>query len=210
MTTYHPQVGKDHYRGHAYQFQDRWNSYWHQLALVHKSTAKSVLEVGIGDGVVTRELRDRCIAVTTLDIADDLKPDLVGSVTEMPVADKSFDVVLAAEILEHIRFEDVPQALREIVRVARKGAVISIPHPGYVFSVIFKLPLLPRIEFLRKISFFWSTHRFNGEHYWELGKRGYKERLFLQMTRVAGLHLVESRSYADDPAHRFFLFDLQK
>ena len=210
MITYQPQVGKDHYRGRAYQFQDRWNSYWHQLTFVHTSVPKSVLEVGVGEGVVARELRDRGIAVTTLDIAEDLKPDMIGSITGMPVPDKSFDVVLAAEILEHIRFEDVPQALREIVRVARKGAVISIPHPGYVFSLIFKLPLLPRIEFLRKIPFFWSTHRFNGEHYWELGKRGFSERAFLQMTQAAGLHFVEARSYADDPAHRFFLFEIQK
>lgn len=208
MNIYQPQVGKEHYRRRAYQSQDRWNSYWHQLALVRAGDPRSVLEIGAGEGVVTRELRERGITVTTLDIAADLHPDVVGSVTAMPVPDKSFDIVLAAEILEHIRFGDVSQAFREIARVARKGAVISIPHPGYVFSIVFKVPLLPRIEFLWKLPFFWSAHRFNGEHYWELGKRGFSKAAFLYMARAAGLRLVGSYSYADDPAHRFFLFDV--
>ncbi|MCR4325592.1 MAG: class I SAM-dependent methyltransferase, partial [Patescibacteria group bacterium] len=145
-------------------------------------------------------------AVTTVDIAEDLKPDVVASVTEMPLPDGSFDAVLAAEILEHIRFEDVPKALSEIARVARTHAVISLPHPGYVFSVAFKVPMLPRIALFLQVPFFWKTHRFNGEHYWELGKRGFPIRRFVGEAHKAGLDLIETGKYEDDPAHRFFLF----
>lgn len=206
---YEPQIGKQHYEKGAYRAQDRWNSYWHQMDIVARTGVRTLLEVGVGEGVVARELGARGVAVTTLDIAEDLAPDVVGSVTDMPLADRSYDAVLAAEILEHIRFEDVPQALREIARVARTHVIISIPHPGYVFSLAFKLPLLPRIEWVTKIPFFWKTHQFDGQHYWELAKKGYPVSRFLSAAHEAGLSLVSTHTYQDDPAHHFFLFKVQ-
>lgn len=205
--SYSPQVGKEHYRGGSYSFQDRWNSYWHQLDLVRALHPSTVLEVGVGEGVVARELRARRIEVTTLDIAQDLQPDVLGSVTMIPLPDDTYDVVLAAEVLEHIQFEDVPQALREIARVSRSCVVIGLPHPGYVFSIIFKVPLLPRIEFFIQIPFFWKHHQFNGEHYWELGKRGFPVRRFVRVAHNVGLKLVSCQKFADDPGHRFFVFE---
>ncbi len=203
---YGQQVGKEHYARGSYRLQDRWNSYWHQMDLVQDTSPHTVLEIGMGGGTVTRELRASGISVTTVDIAEDLHPDVVGSVTALPFANDSFDTVLAAEILEHIRFEDVPTALREISRVARASAIISVPHPGYVFSLSFKLPLLHKVSLFGKVPFFWESHRFDGEHYWELGKRGYSVSSFIAMATVAGLVLVASFVYPDDPAHRFFLF----
>ncbi|MCR4325937.1 MAG: UPF0146 family protein, partial [Patescibacteria group bacterium] len=72
--SYSAQVDKSHYAGGAYRSQERWNSYWHQLALVEKTGAKKLLEVGVGEGIVARELAARGVAVTTVDIAEDLKP----------------------------------------------------------------------------------------------------------------------------------------
>jgi ubiquinone/menaquinone biosynthesis C-methylase UbiE len=188
---YAPQVRREHYARGSYRSQDRWNSYWHQLDLMRACTPGTVLEVGVGEGVVARELTAAGISVRTLDIAEDLHPDVVGSVTEMPVPDHSADMVLAAEIIEHIRFEDVPRALAEIARVARRGAIISIPHPGYVFELSFKFPLLSRMTLFTKLPFFWKMHAFDGQHYWELGKRGYTMRRFLSRC-VLHLHSVRT------------------
>ena len=204
--SYTPQVDKSHYEGSAYRSLERFVSYFHQMALVRSVHPKNVLEVGVGEGVVARELRANGFDVTTVDIAEDLHPDVLGSVMALPFPDNAYDCVLAAEILEHIRFEDVPKALSEITRVTRKSAVISIPHPGWVFSFVFKLPLLPQMELFFQIPFFWKTHTFNGEHYWELGKKGYSVRRFMQTAEDAGLQLVSYKKHADDPAHRFFLF----
>ncbi|MEI6863750.1 MAG: methyltransferase domain-containing protein [Candidatus Adlerbacteria bacterium] len=204
--SYQPQVQKSHYEGSAYRSSERWNSYWHQLELVRSAKPASVLEVGVGEGVVARHLQSGGITVTTVDIAEDLHPDVVGSVTALPFADASFDLVLAAEILEHIEFSDVSKALSEIARVAGTHAMISVPRPGWIFSIIYKLPLFPRIELLFQIPFFWKTHIFNGEHYWELGKKGYPVSRFIHAAEEAGLELVSYKKYADDPGHRFFLF----
>jgi ubiquinone/menaquinone biosynthesis C-methylase UbiE len=204
---YQPQVDVCHYHEGSYRVQDRWNSYWHQLQLVESTAPLSVLEVGVGEGVVARELRARGSTVTTVDIAENLKPDVVGSVTALPVGDNTFDVVLCAEVLEHIRFEDVAQALGEISRVSRKYAVISIPHPGYVFLLQLKFPLVKKLTLFSKLPFFWRKHRFNGEHYWELGERGFPVSRFLKEAHTAGLVLTRTCVYEDDPAHRFFLFE---
>jgi ubiquinone/menaquinone biosynthesis C-methylase UbiE len=201
-----PQVGKSHYSGAAYRSAERWMSYWHQLALVERTGAKKVLEVGVGSGVLYRELQARGIDITTLDIAPDLLPDVLGSVTAIPSADASFDAALAFEVLEHIPFTEFEHAIRELARIARTHVVVSLPHPGWVFSVCYKLPLFPKIELFFQIPFFWKEHQFNGEHYWELGKKGYPVARIIAAARAAGLELVSFEKYADDPAHRFFLF----
>jgi ubiquinone/menaquinone biosynthesis C-methylase UbiE len=208
MMDYKAQVSEDHYKVGSYATQDRWDSYWHHISMVRSKNPQKVLEVGIGGGVVTRELRSSGIEVTTLDIAEDLNPDLIGSVTKIPLTDKIADLTLAAEVLEHIKFEDVPKALNELVRVTKKHVLISIPHPGYVFSINFKVPLLPRIVLFTKIPFFWQFHNFDGQHYWELGKRGYSYHKFIELTKDAGLRLEQNKCYADDPAHRHFLFSV--
>jgi len=206
MHKYLPQVPASHYAKGSYRDKERWVSYWHQLHMVREAAPASLLEIGPGERVVTDILRKEGVAITTADIAPEMNPDVVCSVTALPFPDKSFDVVLAAEVLEHIRYEDVPQALSELHRVARMHVIVSLPHPGYVFSLIAKVPLLSRFSFLFKIPFFWKEHRFNGEHYWELGKRGYSLRAFIHQAEKTGLALRQSRSYADDPAHRFLLF----
>lgn len=207
--TYEKQVDRAHYEGKAYRSSEHWASYWHQLALVRATGAKTLLEVGVGEGVVARELRKSDVEVTTVDIAEDLHPDVVGSVTALPFPDKHFDAVLAAEILEHIIFDDVASALKEIARVSRRYAVISLPHPGYIFSVGYKVPLLPRIDLFAQLPFFWKEHHFNGEHYWELGKKSYPVSRFVELAAAAGFELVASEKYPDDLAHRFFVFKTQ-
>ena len=52
-----------------------------------------MLEIGIGNGFVSKYLKERKIKVTTVDIDERLNPDIAGSVLELPFAKGSFDVV---------------------------------------------------------------------------------------------------------------------
>ena len=205
MANYSPQVSKSHY-GQSYRSKDRWLSYFYQLALVRSCAPASVLEVGPGEGIVTDNLRRDGVRVVTCDIAEDLQPDVVGSITALPCKDGEFELVLAAEVLEHIQWHDVPQALQELRRVSSSHVVISLPHPGWVFSLSFKLPLLPHLHLFFQIPFFWQEHKFNGEHYWELGKKGYPLSRFVAAAKSAGLSLVKTVKHVDDPVHRLFVF----
>lgn len=52
---------------------------------------------------------------------------IVGDIRALPYGNKSFDTVVLSECLEHIPWEDVPTALGEAVRVARRKVLVTIP-----------------------------------------------------------------------------------
>ena len=168
-----PQVDKSHYEFSRYVGFDRWASYHTQLKETLLLAPESVLEVGPGDGVYRNYLESQTkVHYQSLDIDPELKPDIVGSVTAIPLPDNAVDYVAAFEILEHLPFDQFPIALQEIARVGKKGAIISLPHFGPPVKLLFKLPFLPEISFAFKIPYM-PRHRFNGQHYWELGKKDY-------------------------------------
>jgi ubiquinone/menaquinone biosynthesis C-methylase UbiE len=54
----------------------------------------------------------------------------VGDATQMPFADGSFDIVIAAEVMEHIPADQV--AIREVARVLRPGGVAAVTVPSWL------------------------------------------------------------------------------
>ena len=171
------QVDKTAYQFFSYAHPGRFVSYYHQLAEVLALAPTSVLEIGVGDGVFRDYLKgNTAILYTSVDVADDLHPDVVGDVTKLPFKDSAFDVVCAFEVLEHIQFEQFEKALAELVRVSRNVVVLSLPHFGPPVKFLLKIPFLPEISFAFKIPFL-RKHTFNGQHYWEIGKRGYSVRV---------------------------------
>jgi len=202
-----PQVDKSHYAFDRYAFEGRFVSYYWQLKEVLALQPRSVLEVGAGDRVFGNFIKNNTtVQYVCVDIAEDLHPDVVGSVLALPFADKSHDVVCAFEVLEHMPFEQFDKALTELARVARTHVAISIPHFGPVFSFSLKVPFLPQIRFAFKIPFP-KRHAFNGQHYWELGKRGYTASLIRQKLSVHG-DIVRDFVPFGNHYHHFFVLRL--
>ncbi|OGZ99953.1 MAG: hypothetical protein A3C07_02895 [Candidatus Sungbacteria bacterium RIFCSPHIGHO2_02_FULL_47_11] len=204
---YKPQVEEEHYFEKSYLASDRWANFWHQIHAVRSLRQKSVLEIGVGSGIVTEVLKKIGMSVMTLDIDKNLRPDVIGSITAIPFPDASTDVVLAAEILEHIPFDEFPLALREMHRVSRRYAYITLPYPGYTFSCTWKIPFFPRFSFIFKIPFFWKRSTSTPEHYWELRLRGFPLRRIKKEIHRAGFMVVRKAVYPDDPAHYHFLLE---
>lgn len=168
-----PQTDKEWYQFKKYAGADRFVSYYHQLAEVVALSPKTVLEVGVGDQVFGNYLKANTkIAYESLDVANDLNPTHHGSIDAIPLNDASYDVVCAFEVLEHLPYEKFEPALKELLRVSRKYVVISIPHFGPPIKFLLKLPFLPEIRFAWKLPYP-KVHRFNGQHYWELGKKDF-------------------------------------
>ena len=201
------QVGKSHYEFGRYGFEGRFVSYYHQLREVLAQKPLSVLEVGVGDKVFGNFIKNNtAVSYTSVDIAEDLRPDVVGSVLALPFADKSFDITCAFEVLEHLPFEKVEGALRELARTARTHVVISVPHFGPMFSFSLKIPFVSHMQVAFKIPYP-KTHRYNGEHYWELGKRNYPASRLRVLLRAHGAIVADFVPF-NSAYHHFFVVRL--
>lgn len=87
-----PQVKPKHYFRLSYDSKERFISYWYQINEIIKLDPKRVLEIGIGNGFVSKYLKEKRVNVSTLDIDEKLNPDIVGSVLDVPFPDNSFEV----------------------------------------------------------------------------------------------------------------------
>jgi len=102
------------------------------LALV-PSKQHTVLDVGARDGYLSIRLAEQGLSVTALDLqVPEVRHDLVscvrGDVTALQFPDGAFDVVLCAEVLEHLRPETLPAACSELARVALNHVIIGVPY----------------------------------------------------------------------------------
>lgn len=199
------QVSKEHYNHLTYDHKARWLSYWYQLRLVLESNPKKVLEVGLGNGLTTNYLRNQGVEISTLDIDVSLNPDLVGSITKIPLPDSSVDCVLAAEVLEHIPFNEVEIALKEMRRVSRGAVVISVPDSRRTILYFgLKLPMLPRLDIFWKMQSC-KEHKFDGQHYWEMGKKGYEYKKIEKVIKDSGFAIQKHFVPFDCPTKHFFV-----
>lgn len=187
-----------------YDDKRRWMSYWHQVKEILVFKPENVLVVGKGSGLVSEYLKLIGIKIVTLDTDELLNPDIVASVLEIPFADSEFDAVLCAQVLEHLPYEDFNRALSEITRVAKRGAIISLPHFGPAIRFLFKFPFLPEIKFMIKLPYP-KKHQFKGEHYWEIGKRGYSLKKIKKEIMKSGLAIEKDYIVFENPLHHFFI-----
>lgn len=94
-----------------------------------------VLEVGAGEGHVAARIRARypSATVVTFDLPDaqlagawEAGRGVFGSADALPFPDRTFDLVLAIEVLEHVPWPAA--AVSEIRRVGRGAVVASVPR----------------------------------------------------------------------------------
>jgi SAM-dependent methyltransferase len=108
------------------------------IAFIGRGNGKA-LDVGCGEGRVSRELSGCGYQVTAIDPVHELVKaaaqaqsagnHAVAAAAELPFADGRFDLVMAYNVLMDV--EDVPSALKEIRRVMRPTGrlIISVCHP---------------------------------------------------------------------------------
>jgi 2-polyprenyl-3-methyl-5-hydroxy-6-metoxy-1,4-benzoquinol methylase len=98
---------------------------------------KRVLDAGAGMGYFSRTLADWGAHLVAMDMGPALLSKVrekcaaeavVGSALELPFSDKSFDVVLCTEVIEHTR--DPRRAVAELCRVSAPGCLLLLTTPN--------------------------------------------------------------------------------
>jgi hypothetical protein len=93
---------------------------------------RNALDVGARDGYISRALTERCQSVTALDleqprIAHKQIRCVQGDVAKLAFKDREFDLVLCAEVLEHLPDEVLRAAVSELQRVTNRYLIIGVP-----------------------------------------------------------------------------------
>jgi hypothetical protein len=93
----------------------------------------SAVDIGARDGFISRQLADRGVSVTALDlempVIEDARINCVkGDATALDFADNSFDLVFCAEVLEHIPSDLLEKACAELARVSARYLLIGVPY----------------------------------------------------------------------------------
>ena len=201
--------GREHY-SLQYLRGGRVFSYAHQINSVLEFEPRSVLEIGTGTGMVAAALQAVGIQVLTADVQPELEPDLLASVTDLPLADNSVDVALCCQVLEHLPFEQFELAVGELKRVSSQAIVISLPDASPHYEFILRLPKRIRAEWIgtrqKDPGPAWRKWKWDGSgHYWEIG---YKESplslVHRMLCNIAGEDVPTWR-VRDNKYHRFFI-----
>lgn len=117
------------------------------LELLGDVQGKRVIDIGCGDGYVSRLLAKRGAKVTAVDISEGLiqaameqeAKDAVGveyrigSALNLEfLAENFFDCAVSVMVFGHFDHDDVYQSLRETHRVLKSGGtfVLAVPHPA--------------------------------------------------------------------------------
>jgi ubiquinone/menaquinone biosynthesis C-methylase UbiE len=114
-----------------------------------------VVEVGCGEGEVTKRLSKRWSPVVAIDLpAPELRVDwahlpgptwLHADAEQLPFADNTFDIGVGIEVLEHL--DNPNQGLAELVRVCSSHLVLSVPR-----EPIFRLGNLAALRHVRALG----------------------------------------------------------
>jgi len=166
------------------------NSYYQYRDVQSLPNVRRLLVVGPGQGLDTAVFRWRGYEVVTFDIDATFHPDVIGSVHEMKMfAEQEFDVVVASHVVEHLPVAYLDDALRELARVARFCAHLCAkyrPPDGFEFLAGFRGL---RWSFVVDVYNWFRGPDPNrpifaaGDHYWEVGRRGFSRRSLARRLR---------------------------
>lgn len=198
----------ERYLSSSYDTKGRFCSYWHQVNEILSLNPANVLEVGIGNRFIADYLQKRDVSIFTLDINEELQPDVVGDVLALPFKDASFEVVCCFEVLEHLPYENFSSALTELSRVSQKYVLLSLPDVTRHYRFLITLPqigVVKKLIHLPKLRP--QIHIFDGAHYWEIGKRGYPLKRIKNDIERSGLVIRNSYRVFEYPYHRIFCLE---
>jgi ubiquinone/menaquinone biosynthesis C-methylase UbiE len=146
------------------------------LRLISVKFDDKILSIGCGEGYIENQINSGCLymldistaaverAKNKLERKNNIKEIIVGDALNIPYQDNTFDFVLCSEVIEHTL--NPQQLIKEIERVAKKGAkiIITIPnekHINRIKKLLIKIKLFN--IFFKDIPIIqdWHLHNFD-------------------------------------------------
>ncbi len=209
----------------------RLQSHLMQIYLALKTNPTKILEIGIGDKLVTSTLKNYCNVITA-DKDKSLKPDYVLDISNSKdfnqFSDNSVDLIIICEVLEHVQYDNIDSIFKSLRRITKKYVLISVPNQkniykltlfkkGYdnkIFVPYFKILNL-FIEIVNRIGTVMADiqynmkrkkrkFKFDGEHYWELGIENYSIENFKNQIQKY-FKVIKQGRLRENFYHHFFL-----
>ena len=150
-------------------------SHWHQIDEIHGLQPTTVLEIGIGSGLVSEFLRWRGFSIVTLDIDIRLHPRITGSILALPFHDSAFELVTCFQVIEHLPYSAFQLILSGIRSVAAKYALISLPDNSRNKKLLIDISFVGTFRAMAHLIPWFKAPNidFDGQHYWGIGSLGY-------------------------------------
>jgi SAM-dependent methyltransferase len=173
-----------------------WFRYFFIIKKLVELAPLHILEVGPGEGTIQRVYKPFAEEYVTIDVNERLHPTFKADVREIVEEAKGrFDAVVAADILEHIPFEDLPRAMENIYAYLKESgyALITIPHRSHYLFWMTSLthkPHLIRTPTLKRLL--WGRAAIDPDHKWEIGDGWHTIADVERVMREAGFK-IESR-----------------
>jgi len=94
------------------------------LVSIIPKDVESILDIGSGPGHISSKIPP-FIKVLCMDLDEDIlkyctKPTCIGNITDIPLEDKSVDMAIACDIMEHLDDEELQEAIKELKRISKK------------------------------------------------------------------------------------------
>lgn len=177
-----------------------WYRFFFIIEEITAFKPKKILEIGEGSGIVRRVIEPLVKKYETMDVNEKLKPTYLNDVRNFKSELKEkYDCVIAADILEHIPFDDLEKALANLYAYLKKDgkALITIPHRASNFLLMtptqvpraFRVPtgfLSPGAFYRRFIK---RKIWIDPDHLWEIGDGYYKIKDVEDIMKKAGFKI---------------------
>ena len=102
-------------------------------SLLHTIPAdvERILDIGSGPGYVNRQIpADYSVLAMDIDesiLKGNIRQTCVGDIMDIPLADRSVDLIMACDMLEHLPDTVLETGIKELMRVSRKYIYLQVP-----------------------------------------------------------------------------------